>query len=86
MLTDKQYYMGLIRKCFAKFRPKIEAAPNKSGWNQILKCKIPSQYDLKKQRDTVIADIVDEARVFGCTIEFGEQEEYESPFEPKPKA
>ena len=84
-MTDaKAMYMNEIKKVFRTFRPKIAAAPSKSGYNQILKCKIPSQYDLKRQRDTVIQDIVDEARIFGVDLQIGTEEEYKSPFD-KPK-
>ena len=84
MTDNKSMYMNEIRKVFRTFRPKIAAAPAKAGYNQILKCKIPSQYDLKRQRDTVIQDIVDEARIFGVDLQIGTEAEYKSPFD-KPK-
>ena len=79
----KEYYMKLLRECFAKWRPRIEAAPNGKGWDPIFKQKIASQYDVIKQRDTVLQQILNEARCFGIKLEFSnpEEEKYVSPFE-----
>ena len=80
----KEYYMKLLRDCFAKFRPRIEAAPSKGGWDPIFNQKTASQYDVIKQRDVVLQQILNEAKCFGIDIEFTDPEsEYVSPFDGK---
>ena len=77
----KEYYMKLLKECFNKFRPMIQAAPSKSGYNKTLGTKIPSQYEVMRQRDNAIKDIVNEAACFGIDVGVQLKEEsYESPF------
>ena len=78
---NKEYYMKLLRDTFNKFRPRIEAAPSKGGWDPIFKQRTSSQYDIIKQRDVVLQQILNEAKCFGIDISLNDPEEYVSPFD-----
>ena len=80
----KEYYTKLLKETFAKWRQRIEAAPPVKGFDPIFKQRIASQYDVIKQRDTVLQQILNEARCFGVKLEFNDpNEEYVSPFDGK---
>ena len=80
-LNSAQYYKDLIAKVFFEWRPRLGAAPNKSGWDPIFKKQIPSRREILMARDAMIQDIATEARIFGIDLKLGETDEpYVSPF------
>ena len=77
------HYKELIAKTFHEWRPRIGAAPNKNGWDNVFKTQIPSRRELLMARDAVLQDILLEAKVLGVKVEVGavEPEAYVSPFD-----
>jgi len=83
MTNEQVEYRNQIKGVFKRFRAKIENAPGKRTWNRTMGISTPSQYDLMKQRDAVIKDIVNEAACMGVTLDLNlkDEDKYESPFE-----
>jgi hypothetical protein len=77
------HYKNLIAKVFNDWRPRIGAAPNKNGWDNVFKCQIPSRREVLMARDAMLQDIMLEAKVLGVKVEVGsiEPEPYVSPFD-----
>ena len=85
----KERFLKLIAGVFASFRPRIMKAPAKRGWDKIFNQPIPSQFDLMKQRDSAIKDIINEAKFFKIDLSDDvvadmDEEVYESPFQKPP--
>ena len=78
---NKEYYMKLIADTFAKFRPRIENASLRKGFDPVFKLPIPSQHDIIRQRDTVLQQIITEAKCLGVKIDFNDPDEYVSPWD-----
>ena len=83
MAIDKQTYITMMQDTFARFRPRIEAASVKSGWDPIFRVKTQSMYDVIKQRDEVLRQIILEAKTFGINLQVVDTEEYKSEFDGK---
>ena len=77
------HYKEMIAKTFAEWRPRIAAAPNKNGWDQVFKTQIPSRREILMARDAVLQDIMLEAKVLGIDVKINsvEPEPYVSPFD-----
>jgi hypothetical protein len=75
-------YTNLLEETFNKFRPMIQAAPARREYDRIFRRSIPSQMDLIRQRDTVLQQIIMEAKCFGIKLDFNDpQDDYVSPFD-----
>ena len=83
MPIDKQTYITMMQDTFARFRPRIEAASVKAGWDPIFRVKTQSMYDVIKQRDEVLRQIILEAKTFGINLQVVDSEEYKSEFDGK---
>tara|TARA_A100001201_G_scaffold143215_1_gene143921 strand:+ start:2229 stop:2489 length:261 start_codon:yes stop_codon:yes gene_type:complete len=83
MEINKQTYITMMQDTFARFRPRIEAASVKAGWDPIFRVKTQSMYDVIKQRDEVLRQIILEAKTFGINLQVVDSEEYKSEFDGK---
>tara|TARA_R100001443_G_scaffold59645_1_gene69959 strand:+ start:73 stop:333 length:261 start_codon:yes stop_codon:yes gene_type:complete len=83
MELNKQTYITMMQDTFARFRPRIEAASVKAGWDPIFRVKTQSMYDVIKQRDEVLRQIILEAKTFGINLQVVDSEEYKSEFDGK---
>jgi len=83
MAINKETYITMMQDTFARFRPRIEAASVKAGWDPIFRVKTQSMYDVIKQRDEVLRQIILEAKTFGINLQVVDSEEYKSEFDGK---
>ena len=78
-----KHYKEMIAKTFQEWRPRIGAAPNKNGWDNVFKCQIPSRREILMARDAMLQDNILAAKVLGVKVDINsiEPEPYVSPFD-----
>ena len=80
---SKDKYINMLQDVFSRFRPRIESASSKGGWDPIFKTKNPSQYDIIRQRDEALRQVILEAKMFGIDLRVVDPDEYKSEFDGK---
>ena len=83
MSISKEKYLNMLQDVFSRFRPRIESATTKGSWDPIFRTKTPSQYDIIRQRDEALRQVILEAKMFGIDLRVVDPDEYQSEFDGK---
>jgi hypothetical protein len=79
--SECQEYRDMIKKTLREWRPRIGAADNKRGWDNVFKQSVPSRREILQARDAVLQDIALEAKILGIDLKLMSDEEYVSPWD-----
>ena len=64
-MPSKESYVVKVLNVVTTYSKKIQAAPERNGWDPVFKVRIQSKWQVKSERNANIRELAEEAMLFG---------------------
>ena len=63
-----EVYIDRVLQLIKTYSNKIQAAPERKGWDPVFRKRIPAKWSVKNERNACIRELADEAALFGYDL------------------
>ena len=63
-----EVYIDRVLQLIKTYSTKIQAAPERKGWDPVFRKRIESKYQVKSMRNACIRELAEEAALFGYDL------------------